>query len=95
MVMWSNHQIVVGLRLVIDMDTLETFVLYKLPTLSDVLMLHIQLAILFCFHSVSLIHVIHPFHSHTLSFIVLATNWSANELSVVIVCSLLHQNAMG
>jgi len=27
MVMWYHQQIVVGLRLVIDMDTLETFVL--------------------------------------------------------------------
>ena len=67
--MWCNQQIVVGLRLVIDMDTLETFVLYKLPILSDVL----------------LIHVIHPVHPHSLSFIVLATNRSANELLVVII----------
>ena len=91
MVMWFNHQIVVGLRLVVGMDTLETFVLYKLPILSDVFMLHIQLAILLCCHSVLLIHVIHPFHPHTSKtntskhFIVLATNQSVNGLLVVIV----------
>ena len=90
--MWSNHQIVVGLRLVIDMDTLETFVLYKLPILSDVLMLHIQLVILLCCHSVLLMHVIHLFHTHTSKidtskhFIVLSTNQSANGLLEVIVC---------
>jgi hypothetical protein len=83
MVMWFNHQIVVGLRLVVGMDTLETFVLYKLPILSDVFMLHIQLAILLCCHSVLLIHVIHLFHPHmsktnnSKHFKVLATNWSA------------------
>ena len=64
MVMWSNQQIVVGQCLVMDTDTLKTFVLYKLLMLSDVLILHIQLAILFCCHSVLLIHVIHPFHPH-------------------------------
>ena len=42
MVMWSNHQIVVDLHLAMDMDMLEIFVLYKIPILSDVLMLHIQ-----------------------------------------------------
>ena len=80
MVMWYHQQIVVGLRLVMDMDMLEIFVLYKIPILSDVLMLHIQLAILLCCHSVLLIHVIHLFHPHTSEtskhFIVLATNLS-------------------
>ena len=91
MVMWSNQQIVVGQCLVMDTDTLKTFVLYKLLMLSDVLILHIQLAILFCCHSVLLIHVIHPFHPHTSKtntskhFIVLATNQSVNGLLVVIV----------
>ena len=33
MVMWSNQQIVVGQCLVMDTDTLKTFVLYKLPML--------------------------------------------------------------
>ena len=65
MVMWYHQQIVVGLRLVMDMDMLETFVLYKIPILSGVLMLHIQLTILLCCHSVLLMHVIHPFHNHT------------------------------
>ena len=64
MVMWYHQQIVVGLRLVMDMDMLETFVLYKIPILSGVLMLHIQLTILLCCHSVLLMHVIHPFHHH-------------------------------
>ena len=64
-VMWYHQQIVVGLRLVMDTDTLETFVLYKLLILSDVLMLHIQLAILLCCHSVLLMHLIYPFHHHT------------------------------
>ena len=83
-VMWYHQQIVVGLRLVMDTDTLETFVLYKLPILSDVLMLHIQLAILLCCHSALLIHVIHPFHLHmsqttsSKHLIVLATIRSAN-----------------
>ena len=97
MVMWSNQQIVVGQCLVMDTDTLKTFVLYKLLMLSDVLILHIQLAILFCCHSVLLIHVIHPFHPHMskTDFIVLVTNWLANGLLVVIVCSLLHPNAIG
>ena len=61
MVMWCNHQIIVGLRLVINMDTLETFVLNKLLILSDVLMLHIQLAILLCCHFVLLMYAIHFF----------------------------------
>ena len=61
MVMWYHQQIVVGLRLVMDTDTLETFVLNKLLILSDVLMLHIQLAILLCCHFVLLMHVIYPF----------------------------------
>ena len=61
MVMWSNHQIVVGLHLVMDMDMLEIFVLYKIPILSDVLMLHIQLAILLCCHFVLLMYAIHFF----------------------------------
>ena len=78
--MWYHQQIVVGLRLVMDTDTLEPFVLYKLPILSDVFMLHIQLAILLCCHSVLLIHVIHLFHPHmsetSKHFIVLATNLS-------------------
>ena len=92
MFMWFNHQIVVDLRLVIDMDTLETLVLWKLPILSDVLMLHIKLTILLCCHSVLLRHVIHPFHpypsktNNSKHFIVLATNWSANVLVVAIVC---------
>ena len=64
MVMWYHQQIVVGLRLVMDMDMLETFVLYKIAILSGVLMLHIQLAILLCCHSVLLMHLIHPFHHH-------------------------------
>ena len=91
-VMWYHQQIVVGLRLVMDTDTLETFVLYKLPILSDVFMLHIQLAILLCCHSVLLMHGIHPFNPHTSKtdnsedFLVLVTNWSANGLLVVIVC---------
>ena len=80
MVMWYHQQIVVGLRLVMDIDMLETFVLYEIPILSDVLMLHIQLAILLCCHSVLLIHVIHLFHPHTSEtsehFIVLTTNLS-------------------
>ena len=84
MVMWYHQQIVVGLHLVMDMDMLETFVLYKIRILGGVLMLHIQLAILLCCHSVLLIHVIHLFHPHTSKtnnfkhFIVLATDWSAN-----------------
>ena len=84
MVIWSNHQIVIGQCL----DTIKTFDLM----LSDVLMLHIQLAILLCCHSVLFIHVIHLFHSHlsktniSKHFIVLATNWSANGLLVVTVC---------
>ena len=61
MVMWYHQQIVVGLRLDMDMETLETFVLYKLQILSDVLMLHIQLAIVLCCHFVLLMHVIHQF----------------------------------
>ena len=79
-VMWYHQQIVVGLCLVMDTDTLETFVLYKLPILSDVFMLHIQIAILLCCHPVLLMHVIHPFHPHMYKtnnfkhFIVLATN---------------------
>ena len=83
MVMWFNHQIVVGLCLVMDTDNLKTFVLFKLLMLSDVLMLHIQLTILLCCHSVLLIHVIHLFHPHmsktnnSKHFKVLATNWSA------------------
>ena len=91
-VMWYHQQIVVGLRLVMDTDTLETFVLYKLPILSDVLMLHIKLTILLCCHSVLLRHVIHPFHpypsktNNSKHFIVFATNWSANVLVVAIVC---------
>ena len=84
MVMWSNHQIVVGLHLVMDMDRLEIFVLYKIPILSGVLMLHIQLTILLCCHSALLIHVIHPFHLHmsqttsSKHLIVLATIRAAN-----------------
>ena len=64
MVIWYHQQIVVGLRLVMDMDILEIFVLHKIPILGDVLMLHIQLAILLCCHSVLLTHVIHQFHPH-------------------------------
>ena len=61
MVMWFNHQIVVGQCLVIDTNNLKTFILFKLLMLSDVLMLHIQLVILLCCHSVLLIYVIHLF----------------------------------
>ena len=88
MVMWSNHQIVVGQCL----ETIKIFDLYKVLILSDVLMLHIQLAILLCCHSVLLMHGIHPFNPHTSKtdnsedFIVLVTNWSANGLLVVIMC---------
>ena len=87
MVIWSNHQIVVGQC----SDTIKTFDLYKLLMLSDVLMLHIQLSILLCCHSVLLMHVIHPFHPHksktnnSKHFILVATNWSADGLLVVIV----------
>ena len=82
MVMWYHQQIVVGQCSV--MDILETFVLYKLLIMIDVLMLHIQLAILLCRHSALLIHVIHPFHLHmsqttsSKHLIVLATIRSAN-----------------
>ena len=82
MVVWSNQQIVVGQCLVMDMNTLKTFVLYKLLMLSDVLMLHIKLTILLCCHSVLIMHVIHPFHLHisqttsSKHLIVLATLWS-------------------
>ena len=63
MVMWYHQQIVVGQCSV--MDIIETFVLYKLLIMSDVWMLHIQLAMLLCCHSALLIHIIHPFHLHT------------------------------
>ena len=61
MVMWFNHQIVVGQCLVMDTDNLKTFILFKFLMLSDVLMLHIQLVIRLCCHSVLLINVIHLF----------------------------------
>ena len=81
MVMWYHQQIVVGQCSV--MDILETFVLYKLLIMIDVLMF-IQLAILLCCHSALLIHVIHPFHLHisqttnSKHLIVLATIRAAN-----------------